>query len=182
VVTTRPPLELLYDSEASLRLVDNAIGELGADVDIVTMDDAGAPPTSLAPADGAITRILARLRASRDQLEQGAAAKLHLMQQTPSAVSSASERATDILDGLERATMLVDELDLLADDPASGVRAAAVRSHMRKELFGLAMHLQLHDATAQQLAYASSVIAETERRLTQMATMLEPPAADEIIR
>jgi hypothetical protein len=44
-MTTRRAQELLYDSEASLRLVDNAIGELG--IDSVTADDGDAVPSSV---------------------------------------------------------------------------------------------------------------------------------------
>jgi hypothetical protein len=41
---TRPAQELLYDSEALLRLVDNAIGELG--LDIATTDEGDASASS----------------------------------------------------------------------------------------------------------------------------------------
>jgi hypothetical protein len=43
-MTPRRAQELLYDSEASLRLVDNAIGELGADS--MTADDGDAVSSS----------------------------------------------------------------------------------------------------------------------------------------
>jgi hypothetical protein len=176
-MTTRPAKELLYDSEASLRLVDNAIGELATDADIVTTNEASALPASLVRAYGDITGILARLRESRGVLERGASQKLAHMSAKLTEVSLASEiAATDILDGLERTAMMVDELDALAEDPTGVVRAAAVRARMREELFGLVMHLQFQDITSQQLAYASSVIVEMEQRIAQMAAIFDPRA------
>src|SRR4051794_40250235 len=107
-MATRPAHELLYDSEASLRLVDNAIGELGVEAEIVTTPDGSALPPTLVRAYGDLTGILARLRESRGVLEQGAVAKLNHMQEKLNEVSLASEMAaTDILDGLERTTLMV---------------------------------------------------------------------------
>jgi chemotaxis regulatin CheY-phosphate phosphatase CheZ len=176
-MATRPAHELLYDSEASLRLVDNAIGELGVEAEIVTTPDGSALPPTLVRAYGDLTGILARLRESRGVLEQGAVAKLNHMQEKLNEVSLASEMAaTDILDGLERTVLMVDELDALAEDPTGAPRAATVRARMREELFGLVMHLQFQDITSQQLAYASSVIVEMEQRLAQMAAIFDPQA------
>ena len=178
-MATRSAHELLYDSEASLRLVDNAIGELGGDGEgeIVTANDSSALPASLVRAYGDITGILARLRESRGALEQGAMAKLKHMQEKLTEVSRASETAANqLLDGLERAALMVDELDVLAEDSAGAPRAAQLRGTMREEILGLVMHLQFQDITAQQLAYVSSVIVEIEQGFAQMGAIFDPQA------
>jgi hypothetical protein len=176
-MATRPAHELLYDSEASLRLVDNAIGELGGDGEIVTANESSALPASLVRAYGDITGILARLRESRGTLEQGAMAKLKHMQEKLTEVSRASETAANqLLDGLERAALMVDELDALAEDPAGASRGAELRGAMREEILGLVMHLQFQDITAQQLAYVSSVIVEIEQGFAQMGAIFDPRA------
>ena len=183
-MATRPANELLYDSEASLRLVDNAIGEFGA----APSEEEVAPPASsssglselpktLLRAYGEITGILERLRESRGILEQAAVEKLQHMNDKLREVSSATElAATDILNGLDKAVGMVDELDTLAAAPDGAAKAAEIRTTMRDELFGLMVHLQFQDITTQQLAYASSVIADMETRLAQIVAIFDPTA------
>ncbi len=182
-MATRPANELLYDSEASLRLVDNAIGEFGA----AASEEEVAPevpssglselPKTLLRAYGEITGILERLRESRGILEQAAVQKLQHMNDKLREVSSATElAATDILNGLDKAVGMVDELDVLAATPDGAVKAAELRSTMRDELFGLMVHLQFQDITTQQLAYSSSVIADMETRLAQIVAIFDPTA------
>jgi hypothetical protein len=177
-MATRPAKELLYDSEASLRLVSNAIGELGAGATDATPSTALAQlPRTLVRAYGEITAILERLRESRGLLEQASVDKLSEMQAKLSEVSSATEvAANDILNGLDRTVGMVDELDTLAALPDSAAPSAAVRLKMREELFGLMVSLQFQDITTQQLAYASSVISDMEQRLSQMAELFDPRA------
>lgn len=182
-MTARPASELLFDSEASLRLVDNAIGEFKSDVDVG--EDIGFGdlhsltrlPQTLFRAYNEIRAILERLRVSRSILEQTAMDKLAHMHDKLKEVSSATElAATDILDGLDRSVAMVDELDTLGDTPESGARGGEIRGRMREELFGLMVHLQFQDITTQQLAYASSVILDMEQRLAQLATIFDPNA------
>ncbi len=97
-MATRPATELLYDSEASYRLVDNAIGEFGAGRHVL--------------ADG-------RGRVSGEE----------------------------------------------------------ARNVIREELFGLIAHLHFHDISEQQLAYASSIIADLQKRFARIETMFESGAS-----
>jgi chemotaxis regulatin CheY-phosphate phosphatase CheZ len=185
-MATRPANELLYDSEASLRLVDNAIGEFGAEVTAASSerapgaDSAGGLlelPKTLLRAYGEITNILERLRESRGILEQAAVDRLQHMSEKLKEVSSATElAATDILNGLDHAVAMVDELDVLAEQPDGAARGREIRSQMRDDLFGLMVHLQFQDITTQQLAYASSVIVDMEQRVAQIVAVFDPQA------
>ena len=113
----RSASELLFDSEASLRLVDNAIGEFAPETgyvpDGVTEDGftgLARLPEALNLAYAEIRAILDRLRVSRGILEQSAMDKLAQMHGKLHEVSSATElAATDILDGLDRSIAMVDE-------------------------------------------------------------------------
>ena len=183
-MSARSASELLFDSEASLRLVDNAIGEFKADAmdlsesvegHVGALDGLAKLPQTLFRAYSEIRAILERLRVSRDILEQSAMDRLTHMHDKLKEVSSATElAATDILDGLDRSVAMVDELDQLAEVPDGKARAGEIRGKMREELFGLMVHLQFQDITTQQLAYASSVITEMERRLAQLASIFDP--------
>lgn len=183
-MTARSASELLFDSEASLRLVDNAIGEFNHDSGY--REDAGLGqfgdidsltklPTTLFRAYNEVKTILQRLRVSRSILEQTAMDKLAHMHDKLKEVSSATElAATDILDGLDRSVAMVDELDAIADTSEDAARGTEIRGRMREELFGLMVHLQFQDITTQQLAYASSVIQDMEQRLVQLASIFDP--------
>ena len=81
--------------------------------------------------------------------------------------------ATDILDGLDRAVALVDDMDANAKD-GDADSAADLRNRLRDELFSLMGCMQFQDITTQQLTYASSVLTEIESRLSQLATILDP--------
>jgi chemotaxis regulatin CheY-phosphate phosphatase CheZ len=185
-MATRPANELLYDSEASLRLVDNAIGEFGAEIAAVSTEAAPNAdvsggllelPKTLLRAYGEITNILERLRESRGILEQAAVDRLQHMSEKLKEVSSATElAATDILNGLDHAVAMVDELDVLAEQPDGAARGREIRSQMRDDLFGLMVHLQFQDITTQQLAYASSVIVDMEQRVAQIVAVFDPKA------
>jgi chemotaxis regulatin CheY-phosphate phosphatase CheZ len=184
---TPPPDELLYDSEASLRLVDRALTDLAvAPVDTVA---GSAPdrssteaftrislmdlPNLLLRAYSEINSVLENLRHSRDVLQQTTVDKLQHTNNKLREVSSATEvAATDMLDGLDRALALVDELD--APDQAEDERGTELRSELRNELFCLMNCLQFQDITTQQLNYASSVLVEMETRLAELAKIFDP--------
>jgi len=179
VMATRVAKELLYDSEASLRLVDTALAELRTQNG---PDDAGADvnaglaglPALLLRAYTEINGALQTLRQSRTALEHTAVEKLHLTSAKLKEVSSATElAATDILDGLDRAIAMVDELESAEAEGDTG-RSGEVRQTMRDELFGLMGHLQFQDITTQQLNYASSILTEMENRLMQIARIFDP--------
>jgi chemotaxis regulatin CheY-phosphate phosphatase CheZ len=179
--------ELLFDSEASLRLVDRAITELRIPEAADTADDqiGDRPrlhekevslmdlPNVLLRAYVEINSVLQNLRHSRDVLQQTTLDKLQHTNDKLREVSSATElAATDMLDGLDRALVMVDELEGV--DGTNSDHAAEVRGNLRNELFSLMTCLQFQDITAQQLNYASSVLVEMEHRLTELARIFDP--------
>jgi hypothetical protein len=192
-MTARHATELLYDSEAALRLVDSAIEDLGTLPR--TASTAAEPPANakvrnilsasgsldlvglsqiLAQSYGEIVKVLGSLRESRTVLKRTAVYQLHQTHDKLREVTNATQvAATDILDGLDRAVALVDDMDArVKDGDADGGRD--LRNKLRDELFSLMGCMQFQDITAQQLTYASSVLTEIESRLSQLATVLDP--------
>jgi hypothetical protein len=194
-MTTRPANELLYDSEAALRLVDTALDELRAEA-----EGAGAPaaedgiagvqrmalvrarqelrglttlPHLLVRASHEIGLALDNLRECRGVLERATHEKLPHTKAKLAEVSSATETAaTDIMDAIDRSLALVDELDGCGD--GNGERAAAIRGTLRDELFGVMGHLQFQDITTQQLNHVAAVLADIERRLAHVTSAFDP--------
>jgi hypothetical protein len=192
-MTARHATELLYDSEAALRLVDSAIEDLGT---LPRTASTAAEPAAnakvrnilsasgsldlvglsqiLAQSHGEIVKVLGSLRESRTVLKRTAVDQLHQTHDKLREVTNATQvAATDILDGLDRAVALVDDMDArVKDGDADGGRD--LRNKLRDELFSLMGCMQFQDITAQQLTYASSVLTEIESRLSQLATVLDP--------
>lgn len=194
-MSNKPPSELLYDSEATLRLVDSAIkemGELGGDeTPPLTLEQRLQAVLTPGPAMGLIglSDMLARgyaeilgvldsLRQSRSLLERAAVEKIHSTHDKLREVSDATETAaTDILNGLERANTMVDDLDAYAAEHGEpDDRAGTIRNTLRDELFALMGHMQFQDITSQQLNYASAVLTEMEARLANVARVFDPAA------
>ncbi len=184
---TRPANELLYDSEASFRLVDNVLNELRSapsaeapgSLTAGTADDhspvaLAALPHVLAKVYGEIVSVLESLRQSRDVLEKNTVEQIQHTHEKLQEVTSAIEvAATDIMDAVDRALGMVDELDSAAEADTAE-RAAEVRQSLRDELFGMMGCLQFHDITTQQTDYASSVLVDTKDRLAQLARIFDP--------
>ncbi len=179
-MTARHANELLYDSEAALRLVDSAIEDIreaGPRASTGTSAESlhaghlrdllqAAGPLGLlgisqilARGHGEIVSVLRNLRESRDVLAQ----------------TSSGRAASDVLDGLDRAVALVDQMDAEASD-GDAAAGANLRRALREELFSLMGCMQFQDITTQQLSYASSVLTETETRLAELASILGPAA------
>ena len=189
-MTARHANELLYDSEAALRLVDTAIEDIrdthpgaaealhaGNLRDLLqTAGPLGLLGISrvLARGYGEIVGVLQSVRESRDVLSRTASDRLLNTHRTLREATSATEMAApSILHGLDRAVALVDQIDVKAaeGDAAAG---AVLRNTLREELSSLMGRLQLQDITTQQLSYASSVLSETEARLAELASILGP--------
>ena len=182
-------IELLYDSEATLRLVDHELdalrefsaGAAPAGADEPQEDDAPTSSLAMVPmilqrANVEIVGVLQSLRQCRSQLEAATVDKLQVTHEKLREVTSATESAaTDILDGLDRARGLLDELD--AEAAAGGrpsPRGADLRGRLRDELFVITGCLQFQDITNQQLSYASSVLTDMEARLAEIARLFDP--------
>ncbi len=209
-------MDLLYDSEATLRLVDNELealshldgpadpsaaapqsdpvespesatlaglagitelSELSSLVEDVTPTSALAMvPHILHKANSEIINVLGSLRQCRSAIEQATSDKLQITHEKIREVTNATESAaTDILDGLDRAQLLLDELDAEADSSGdASEKAKDLRSRLRDEIFSMTGCLQFQDITTQQLTYASSVLIEMESRLGEIARLFDP--------
>ena len=171
-MTARPATELLYDSEAALRLVDSAIEDLrlngSAPIGMVALSHV------LARGYSEIVSVLGSVRESRQILQPAAVDRIHHTHERLREVRNATEiAATDILDGIDRSVALVNDMDAkaAAGDAAAG---ADLRNRLRDELFALMGCLQFQDITTQQLNYASAVLVEMETRLDALAHLLDP--------
>ncbi len=172
----------LYDTAAALRLVDSTLEDM-----------AGIAPSPAPDASPAGERhSLAQLT---DRLEQGYAELLQaisVLRQTRSVmerstverfsqttdklqeVSAATEvAAAGILDGIDKAIGIVDQLDA-ADGDAADARGRDLRQALRDQLFEVMGHMQFQDITSQQLAFASAVMSEMEARLSALVKLLDP--------
>lgn len=168
--------EVLYDSETVLRLVDRELEEL-----CEVQPEGNHLAVLLAVMQRAnmeIEQVLRTLRESREVLRDVTLREIHDSTAKLAEVSSATElAATRIMDGLDRAQGLIDHLDDLDAGAAAGgdaiVKAAAVRSRLRDELFAIMGSLQFQDITSQQLGHVSRMLADVERRLHATATILD---------
>jgi chemotaxis regulatin CheY-phosphate phosphatase CheZ len=163
------------------RMLDRALEEMPPAPDPLRSQSAtagggsslAALPATLLRAYGEICSVLQTLRQGRDALEQATIAKIQHTNEKLHEVSSATElAATGILDGLDRAMALVDELDSL--DASGEERPAEVRNQLRDELFQAIGCLQFQDITTQQLSYASSILTEMETRLSEVVHAFDP--------
>ena len=177
-MSTQRAQEVLYESEAALRLVDQEL----YDQHEVPRGRHNTPsggqeevPQILVQAQELIMSTLLQLRESRAVLQLSTMERFHLTHEKLREVTSATEvAATDILDACDRATGLVDELDAIDDaQQPDRAKAVKVRGTLRDELFVMMDALQFQDITAQQLTHASAVLMEMERRLTEVSKLLD---------
>lgn len=181
--------EVLYDSEAALRLVDAEVARLKAQDGL---SESAAPvqalvdglqhfdkrpaivllPAILSKATEEIRTLLESLRASRSAIETATVSRLATTHDKLKQVTNATEvAATDILDGLDRAQALIDKLDAAEGDLEA---SKALRNELRDELFTATTHLQFQDITTQQLNHAAKVLVEMEERLAEVARVIDP--------
>jgi chemotaxis regulatin CheY-phosphate phosphatase CheZ len=198
--------EVLYETEAALRLVDHELTALQPELPLGLPPAAPRPapagaehpaamhlrallsqpegqpvglaalPFILERANHEIQGVLASLRDSRTALETATVEKLQHTSEKLREVTSATEvAATDILDALDRAQSMIDDLDS-ADAAGDQAKGQHTRDLLREEIFGMMGCLQFQDITTQQLAYASSVLTDMEDRLLQIAKLFDPAA------
>jgi hypothetical protein len=184
----RPAEELLYDSEASFRLVDHAIRELSASGAELDREATGflahvmAQPGGFAELSRTLLRayaetagIVGRFRETAGMLDSSGIDKLQQMHGHLREVSSATETATHtILDGLTRAVSLVEQLD--GEAAVSETDRRRMMGSLREELSGVVNQLQFQDITAQQLRHIGGQLADMNRRITQVVKIFAPPA------
>jgi hypothetical protein len=135
-MSTHRTQEVLYETEAALRLVDHGLD--GLREERPEPDHAAPPPPPsidgglselpaiLERANAQILGVLARLRESRAALETTALEKLASTHEKIKEVTSATEDAAiNIMDACDRATQMVDELDTIDAEPAPDRERAA---------------------------------------------------------
>lgn len=172
---SRAAEQLLYDSEATLRLVDSLLDELqGMEAEIAPAigrlsalsiqmerveDQEPDLPDLLLHARQEVCGVLDRLTQSRDVLERTMVEKLEpVRNQDPLC-------ATDLRYRVERALELVVRLDE-GNDPAFD------RFRLRQELLHLLEHARAQEITEQQLSYVTSVLRDSESRLSVLSDEL----------
>ena len=180
-MTSKRAEEVLYETEAALRLVDHELtgirdAEEATPEPIPMSGGLSELPAILERANAQILGVLARLRESRAAIESTALQKIAATHDKIREVTSATEDAAiNIMDACDRATQMVDELDTIDGEAAPNrERAAELRGSLRDELFLMMGALQFQDITSQQLAHASAVLVEMEHRLVEVARLFDP--------
>ncbi len=178
-MTSTRTREVLYESEATLRLVDRELNELldaqapgPEDHPTISLADL---PNILEQANAQILNVLARLRESRAALQTTALERLQTTHEKIREVTTATEDAAiNIMDACDRATCLVDELDTIdVEGNPNREKAVDLRANLRDELFLMMGALQFQDITSQQLSHASSVLVDMEERLLDVARLFD---------
>lgn len=181
----RSPDQLLYDSEASLRLVDHAIEELndsGAELDRDArgfLEHVMAQPGGFAELSRTLLRayaetvgIVQRLRESCGMVDSEGDDRLQQMHARVREVSTATENATTgILDSVTRSLMLAERLET-----ANEADRKKLVAQLKDELRNVPNHLQFQDITSQQLGHIAALLADMRKRISQIVTMFAPPA------
>jgi len=178
--------EVFLDSEASLRLVDRALTELG-----VSRSDEGGESTpevastgsptvaelmSLLPGVHAEIRgVIRGVRESRGVLQRAGFDRLHHDVDRSAVTFAAPAAATaEMLAHLDRALGMVDALEATDDGTVRRRLAATIRSGLRDELLRAIDRLRLQDFTSRQLHSASVTLEEMEERLSLVARIFDP--------
>jgi hypothetical protein len=174
----RPAEELLYDSEASFRLVDHAIRELSASGAELDREASGflahvmTQPSGIAELSPTLLRAYAE---TAGMLHSAGIDKLQQVHGHLREVSSATETATNgMLDGLDRAVTLLEQLD--SNAALSEADRHRMIASLREELSGVVNQMQFQDITAQQLKHIEGQLTDMNRRITQVVSIFAPPA------
>ena len=171
---------VLSDSQATLRQVEGALADFSegaATIDVASLvSNMEEQPEVLRELVQVLVRtyteimdVIQSLRESRGQLEEAAVERLKITHTKLEEVSSATElAATGMLDGLDRALALVDDIE-----STSGDDAAEHRDSLRDELHQMMNLLQFQDITAQQLGYATGVLHDIEARMLRLVNAFD---------
>jgi chemotaxis regulatin CheY-phosphate phosphatase CheZ len=115
-----------------------------------------------------ISQMLASVRTGRDLIQRTAVQKLQFTEAKLNEISDATESAAfDMLDGLDRALVLVDRFEREALEGTT----SRVGPELREEIYNVIGHLQFQDITSQQLNHASSILHEMESQLSSFVRL-----------
>ncbi len=185
---TKVSREALGDSEATLRQTEAVLTELDGTSPEIPNENGVPDANTKLPAPGfrdfirtlvrtyaEMAGVIENLRSSRGLLEQAASQRLKQTHESLAEVSSTTEMAaTGILDGLDRALELVDQMDPGASgESREPTDTKDFASQLREELHQMIGLVQFQDITAQQLAHASNVLQDIEARLIVLADFFD---------
>lgn len=123
---------------------------------------------ALARAYEVISQMLQSVRSGRDIIQRTAVQKLQFTEAKLNEISDATESAAfDMLDGLDRALVLVDRFE----QEALEGKTSRVAPELREEIYNVIGHLQFQDITSQQLNHASSILHEMESHLSSFVRL-----------
>jgi hypothetical protein len=190
---TKAARDLLYDSEASLRLVDRAIGDLSSDtahsdVDLPVLrqhleqssGSAGDQVDALLDDYANAAAIVVRFCQNAGMLDGQIVGSLRPTPRGLRAISSRTAAATAaIVDGVARAISLVDAMDGRQGDTDEARHAIA--ASLREELHMLTDHLQDQNITAKQLDDIENLFADLRGRVAQVVSIFSPPVTPDSI-
>ena len=168
----------LSDSEATLRQVRGVLADFirtpeSEEVTATLEERAGGLADlvkMLVSTYSEIMDVIESLRKSRGLLEQASMERLRGTHVRLAEVSSATEvAATGMLDGIDRALTLVDDLE----EGDSAEASASTRDDLRMELHKIMDLLQFQDITSQQLGYASGVLFDIEQKMVQLSRLFD---------
>lgn len=150
----------------------------------VLAHDSARTDDVLARARAELDSLLIRLRVGRETVEGSAMRDVKFAQDKLREVSSITEvAAMNIMDGCDRALSLVDELETgHAADDIRIKQADTARTTLRHELYAMMDVMQFQDITSQQLAHATALLDEMERRITSLGRIFDPSTALEEVR
>lgn len=168
--------ELLYDSEATLRLVDRVLDDL--DMGELVRSASGAPryraeqlrADSGEPSEGYL-RAFWEIHEALEVLRESHSAL------RPDEAGSEGRARDDEHDRLNRALSMVDQLQSENEDS----RQAPAHDALRGELLALAEHLRCRDAVTDRLHQAADVLADLEQRLTQLSRVFDVAPQGEVV-
>lgn len=179
--------EHLQDSAATLRLVDDLVAELASEPDeerlnagllrmLERLNEHSSETRGVERAFvrmyAELQRILYQVRQSRGLLEEAALSHLETTTAKLQEVSSTTEHAaTNMLDGVDRALILVDRIQKDAEDDDF--------KSLREELYALVVALQFQDISSQQLEHASAIIADLESQLRRVVRIFAMSVFDD---
>jgi chemotaxis regulatin CheY-phosphate phosphatase CheZ len=130
-------------------------------------------PNLLEQAMHEVSQMLSSLREGRENIRQATMERLSSTHAKLDEVKGATaSAATDILDALDRSTVLVDELDAL-EAAGDTTRGPELRNQLRDELFTVMGHMQFQDITSQQILSAQALLGDMEARLVQIAELFD---------
>jgi hypothetical protein len=174
----RVAAELLYESEATLRMVDTALEELrlaDAELRAVPLPRAAGSrrdPESaelVIPSDFCVRaywqvqEVLDGLQQSRDALRAAG---------TAPGRAAVEEERQEYLARIDGALAIVDRLDTL-DEAASPAERATLHGELRRDLLALLNRTGGQTQRAEALSTVTSLLAEAEGRLTRLALLLD---------